>query len=127
MAKKTDEKEKEKQDPVAEEAIPIEVVDEESASDSDNVLPLIVSYERVMTDLTVDEFLALKNHNVEGCKKVLSRYVGDGNGRLLDPKDAMKLIGELKIINLSGLIASFFEQLNEVVVPKVSGSDSEST
>lgn len=122
MAKKTGKKK-----PVEEE-IPIKVVDEESASNSsDNTLQLIVSLSGVIADLTVDEFISLQHGYIEPSKKILSRYVGDGNGRLLNPVDAEKLLGKLKLMDLTALILRFFNQMNEVVVPKANGSDSQST
>ncbi len=132
MKTKTDTKELEKEidstdETETDEELVIEVVDEESASDSDNVLQLIVSYERVLTEMSVDDYLALSHRNIEKSKEVLSHYVGDGNGRFLEPEDAIKLIGEISLLDLTNLITQFFNKMNEVVVPKVNGSDSKST
>jgi len=129
MAKKTDEKELKKQEDLVEEAgdIPIEIVDEESASDSGNVLQLLITYDQILNDITVDEYLAIQHYHIEESKKVLSRFIGNGSGRLLDPKDGLAMIGKISLTNLVKLIGEFFETMRTVAVPKENGSDSETT
>jgi len=130
MAKKTDEKELEKDKDLVEETgkdIPIEIVDEESASDSGNVLQLLITYEQILNDITVDEYLAIQHYHIEESKKVLSRFIGNGSGRLLDPKDGLAMIGKISLTNLVKLIGEFFETMRMVAVPKENGSDSETT
>lgn len=78
---------------------------------------------RLLNNVTVDDYIAMSEGDVRTIKKVLSMFVAGEDGQYLPMDEAEKLIGKLSIKQMLDLGQSLGSDAEDTIVPKVSRAD----
>jgi len=72
-----------------------------------------VTPERMQELVTVDEYIALEEGKVRGVKDVVSNFLVDENGNYVPKSKAEKIIGSLKLGEITNISNQFIEAAKE--------------
>jgi hypothetical protein len=80
-----------------------------------------IDSQRMQELVTVDEYIALEEGRVKGVRNVVANFMTDENGVYLPKKEAEKILGSMKLGEITKVSQQFIEAVQEAagVNPKV--------